>query len=133
MKIIKHCIGLIIKCLETYIEDHLFIQEITRIVTGFEIQYWNDSKVEDFYDDFSKIITQLNEYKVQQNLRNDEVKITINNGSEETKISQFNKTTLSGNGQIMFNKIKATIDNFGKSISYEEKMQIMAKLFSEII
>jgi len=119
--------------LNPYIEDHLFIQEITRIVTGFEIQYWNDSKVEDFYDDFSKIITQLNEYKVQQNLRNDEVKITINNGSEETKISQFNKTTLSGNGQIMFNKIKATIDNFGKSISYEEKMQIMAKLFSEII
>ena len=34
---------------------------------------------------------------------------------------------------MMFNKMKATIDNFGESISYEEKMQVLAKLFSEIM
>ena len=62
-----------------------------------------------------------------------EIKITINTGDEKEKVTQFNKTELSGTSQMMFNKMKATIDNFGESISYEEKMQVLAKLFSEIM
>ena len=48
-------------------------------------------------------------------------------------ITQFNKGELSGNSQLMFNKIKSTIDNFGESLSYDEKMQVLAKIFSEIM
>ena len=35
--------------------------------------------------------------------------------------------------QIMFNKMKTTIDNFGQALSQEEKMQIVAKLLEEIM
>ncbi|MEG0109117.1 MAG: hypothetical protein RR705_09755, partial [Lachnospiraceae bacterium] len=113
-------------------EDDL-IQELGRIITGFEIVYWNDSKIEDFYEAFTKMVSQLNDYTVQGTVGSDEIKITINAGEDEEKITQFNKTELSGNSQVMFNKMKSTIDNFGESISYEEKMQVLAKLFSEII
>lgn len=113
--------------------DSEIVQGLGKIVTGFEIEYWNDSKVEDFYEAFSKMVVQLNNYVVQETVSSDEIKITINTGDEEEKVTQFNKTELSGTSQTMFNKIKATIDNFGESISYEEKMQVLAKLFSEIM
>ncbi|SCP97764.1 hypothetical protein SAMN05421730_101369 [Anaerobium acetethylicum] len=109
------------------------IQELGKIVTGFEIEYWNDSKVEDFYEAFSKMVAQLNNYVVQDTVGSDEIKITISTGDEEEKITQFNKTELSANSQMMFNKMKATIENFGESISYEEKMQVLTRLFSEIM
>jgi len=113
--------------------DDATIQELGKIVTGFEIEYWNDSKVEDFYEAFAKMVLQLNDYVVQDTVGSDEIKIIINAGDEDEKITQFNKKELSGNSEIMFNKMKSTIDNFGESISYEEKIQVLARLFSEIM
>lgn len=113
--------------------DEDTIQELGKIVTGFEIEYWNDSKIEDFYEAFSKMVLQLNDYVVQDTVGSDEIKITINAGADQEKITQFNKTELSVKSQMMFNKMKSTIDNFGESISYEEKMQVLARLFSEIM
>lgn len=115
------------------ISDADIVQELGKIVTGFEVEYWNDSKVEDFYDAFLKMVTQLNDYVIQNIVGSDEIKITINMGNEEGKVTQFNKAELSERSQMMFNKMKATIDNFGESIAYEEKMQVLAKLFSEIM
>lgn len=115
------------------ISDDEMVQEIGKIVTGFEIEYWNDSKIEDFYDEFSKMVTQLNEYQVQDNVGTNEIKVTISTGNEKEKITQFSKAELSGNSQLMFNKIKSTIENFGESISYDEKMQVLAKIFSEMM
>lgn len=113
--------------------DSEIVQELGRIVTGFEVEYWNDSKVEDFYEAFLKMVRQLNDYIVQKTVGSDEIKITINTGNDKEKITQFNKIELSGTSQMMFNKMKATIDNFGEAISYEEKMQVLAKLFSEVM
>lgn len=113
--------------------DEKIVQELGRVVTGFEIEYWNDSKIEDFYEAFSKMVAQLNNYQVQDNVGTDEIKVTIWTGNEEEKITQFNKGELSGTSQLMFNKIKSTIDNFGESLSYDEKMQVLAKIFSEIM
>lgn len=113
--------------------DEEIVQDLGRVVTGFEIEYWNDSKIEDFYEAFSKTVTQLNNYQVQDNVGVNEIKVTISTGNEEEKITQFNKGELSGTSQLMFNKIKSTIDNFGESLSYDEKMQVLAKIFSEIM
>ena len=113
--------------------DEETIQELGKIVTGFEIEYWNDSKIEDFYEALSKMVLQLNDYVVQDTVGSDEIKITINAGADLEKITQFNKTELSVKSQMMFNKMKSTIDNFGESISYEEKMQVLARLFTEIM
>lgn len=114
-------------------DDEEIIQDLGRVVTGFEIEYWNDSKIEDFYEVFSKMVTQLNNYQVQDNVGADEIKVIISTGNEEEKITQFNKGELSRTSMLMFNKIKSTIDNFGESLSYDEKMQVLAKIFSEIM
>ena len=48
-------------------------------------------------------------------------------------ISRFSEEELSTNGQVMLNKIKSTIKNFGESLSYEEKLNVMSLIFKDII
>lgn len=114
-------------------EDSAVIQDLANVITGFGVDYWNDSKIEDFEEILRKVYAQLEGYTVRDELSDDEVKIVIQTGGEELRTTQFDKQRLSSNGQIMFNKMKATISNFGESISQEEKMQIIARLLEEIM
>lgn len=114
-------------------EDATVIQDLANVITGFGVDYWNDSKIEDFEDILRRVFAQLEGYTVKDELSDDEVKIVIQTGGEELRTTQFDKQDLSSNGQIMFNKMKATISNFGESISQEEKMQIIAMLLEEIM
>ena len=114
-------------------EDVAVIQDLANVMTGFGVDYWNDSKIEDFEEILRKVFAQLEGYTVKDELSDDEVKIVIQTGGEELRTTQFDKQDLSSNGQIMFNKMKATISNFGESISQEEKMQIIARLLEEIM
>ena len=66
-------------------------------------------------------------------MEDNEVKIIIQAGNEKLRSTQFDKQELSGNGQVMFNKMKTTLENFGQSLSQEEKMQIVARLLEEIM
>ncbi len=114
-------------------EDSVVIQDLANVITGFGVNYWNDSKIEDFEEILRRILSQLDGYTVKDELSDDEVKIVIHSGGEELRTTQFDKQDLSSNGKIMFNKMKATINNFGESISQEEKMQVLAKLLEEIM
>ena len=48
-------------------------------------------------------------------------------------ISQFSQNELTTAGQTMLNKMKNTIGSFGGSLSYEEKISIMAQLLKDVI
>lgn len=122
-----------LKKLQSNTDDEKVLQELANVVTSFGIDYWNDNKIEDFEETLKKVIAQLNDYVVSDDLSDDEIKIIIQSGGEELRTTQFDKQELSGNGQIMFNKMKATINNFGQAISQEEKMQIIARLLEEVM
>ncbi len=109
------------------------IQDLANVITGFGVDYWNDSKIDDFEEILRKIYSQLEEYVVKEKLSDNEIKIIIQSGDENVITTQFDKHSLSSNGKIMFNKMRATISNFGESISQEEKMQIIARLLEEIM
>lgn len=113
--------------------DHSFVKDMAKLVSGFEIEYWNDSKVDDFGEEFEKIIQQLEDYQAHEEMSDNEIKIIIQSGGEDSKVTQFDKQELNINGQMMFNKMKTALDSFGQSLSYEEKMQVFARLLSEIM
>ncbi|MBD5482601.1 MAG: hypothetical protein HDR15_08815 [Lachnospiraceae bacterium] len=114
-------------------EDNKFIDELAQVITGFEIAYWNDSKMDDLYDTLARIRTQLENFEVKESLEDNEVKIIIQAGNENLRSTQFDKQELSRNGQVMLNKMKSTLENFGQSLSQEEKMQIITRLLEEIM
>ena len=60
------------------------------------------------------------------------MKVTIQKGGKDELVKQFDRKELTTNAKMMFNKMKSTLDNFGQSISYEEKIQIITMLFEEM-
>lgn len=115
------------------LDERSFILNLAKIITGFELDYWADSKMEDFEDAFMEIVNRLNEYNPGEGIQSGEMKITIDSGDGNPVISQFSQEELSQTGQMMLNKINATLNSFGASISYEEKISIMTKILKSII
>lgn len=121
-----------IQDMDLYEQDTTFISDIAKLVTGFEIEYWNDSKIDEFDNELMRIAQQLEDYHVQEVVSDNEMKIIIQSGSDEVKVTQFNKQELNTNGQVLFNKLKSALNDFGEAVSYEEKMQVISRLFVEI-
>lgn len=113
--------------------EEKFINELAKAVTGFELSYWADNKINDFEEILRDTVNRLHEYDPTEGLQEGEMKITIESADGNPVISQFSQSELSSTGQTMLNKIKSTLGNFGGSISYEEKISIMAQILKEII
>lgn len=110
-----------------------FVNELAKAVTGFELSYWTDNKINDFEEILRDTVNRLHEYDPAEGLQEGEMKITIESADGNPIISQFSQSELSSTGQMMLNKMKNTLGNFGGSISYEEKISIMAQILKEII
>lgn len=113
-------------------DDYTWVNKIAKAITGFEIEYWNDDKEEEFEKCLQKIIRKFEDVPEEQNVSENEIKL-IYEGNGSQRIAQFEKAELSSMSQVMFNKMKSTIDNFGESLNAEEKMQVLVKLLSEIM
>ncbi len=117
---------------ETSKDDYTWVNRIANAVTGFEIEYWNDDKEIEIEEGLFKVLKQLQETSDSKENSENEIRLVLE-GKNEHKIAQFENTELSSMSQVMFNKMKSTIDNFGQSLSPEEKMQVLTKLLSEIM
>lgn len=115
-----------------YTEEE-FVNELAKAVTGFELNYWSDNKINDFEEILKDTINRLHEYDPTEGLQEGEMKITIESADGNPIISQFSQGELSSTGQMMLNKMKNTLGNFGGSISYEEKISVVAQILKEII
>ena len=105
-----------------------FVLELARVVTGFELAYWGDNKVTDFEEILEKAVNNLNDYNPEDGLQNGEMKVTIESSDGNPVIMQFSKDEYSSAGKTMLTKMKKTLDDFGESIDYEEKISIMTEI-----
>ncbi len=110
-----------------------FVLELARVTTGFELTYWTDNKINDFEEILKEAFKKLSEYNPEEGLRQGEMKITIEAAGGAPLITQFSNDKLSATGKTMLKKMKNTINDFGESISYEEKISIITEIMKEII
>lgn len=110
-----------------------FVRKLAKVISGFEIEYWNDSKIEEFEEGFASVLNRLNDTPQLDSFDDKNVKVTIDTGDKNKIVSEFSKGELSSIGQLMFNKLHTDIENFGESISYEEKINIITRLLRDAI
>ena len=115
------------------VTDRELVETLAKILTGFEIEFWSDSKNEDFSEILGTILAKLDGYEPTDELGEGDIKMTLEYGNQAPVISRFSEGQLSTNGQMMLNKIKSTIKNFGESLNYEEKLNVMSLIFKDII
>ena len=113
-------------------EDRIWVNRIANAITGFEVEYWNDEKEAELKDCLLKLIRQFEEAPTNEEPTENGIRLVLEDEGSQ-KVAQLNNKELSSMSQTMFNKMKSTIENFGQALSPEEKIQVLAKLLSEII
>ena len=116
-----------------FVDDNDVATGLAKVISGFEIEYWNDSKLNDFQEDLATIIGKLAGYTNEDVFDDKDIRVTIDTGDENKIVSEFSRGELSSTGQLMLNKLRSDIDNFGESISYEEKINIITRILRDAI
>ncbi len=113
--------------------DHELIMKLSKALTGFELLYWNDSHKAEFMSRLAEIKAKLDAYVVSDELGEKETRMTLKtaNGNEKTVV--FDQSGLSTLGKTVKNKINSTFNNYGLSISYDEKVQILLSMLEELM
>jgi hypothetical protein len=114
-------------------KDNEVIDRMAKLLTGFEIIYWNDSHKEEFIKRILDIKNTLDSYTANDKLSVGESSIIIKDSNGTEKMRIFESKELSTTSKTMKNKIKATFDNFGQSVAYDEKVQVLVSLLGDLL
>lgn len=113
--------------------DYEIILALSKVLTGFELVYWNDSHKDEFVSHLEEIKNKLDSYGADDVLTEQEAKITLFTSKGVEKTVVFDKSELGTLSQTVKNKINATFSNFGMAITYDEKVQIVLSLLEDLM
>lgn len=113
--------------------DFDLIMKLSKALTGFELLYWNDTHRDEFMNRLTEIKTKLDAYVSSDKLGEKETRMTLSTANGNVKTVVFDQSGLNTISQTVKNKINATFNNFGLSIGYDEKMQILLSLLEELM
>lgn len=113
--------------------DNDLVMKLSKALTGFELLYWNDSHKAEFMTRLADIKTKLDAYVVSDVLGEKETLMTLKTANGQEKTVVFDQSGLSTLGQTVKNKIHSTFNNYGLSIGYDEKVQILLSMLEELM
>ena len=111
-------------------DDHSIIARLAKDLTGLELVYWNDSTIDDFAHKITDVKKTLDDYDPSAK-EGKETQLKLVSPSGDERIVSFEQSELSSLGQTMKNKIQSTFQNYGMSVSYEEKLQILLSILND--
>lgn len=113
--------------------DSHIVGILSKVLTGLDLSYWNDSHYDELVQRLSEIKEKLDSYKESTSLTGSEMRITLQvaNGKEKTVV--FDRSELSKMSITAKNKIISTFRNYGLAISYDDKVQIVLSVLEDIL
>ena len=109
-----------------------FIREVTKRVSGLEYSFWSDSHVDDFMMAIHKIVDTINSYDPNVARSETETMVTIAN-QNGSKSVLFDNSEMDNFAITAKNKMAAVFDNFGLSLSHDNKVQIVLSLLNDLM
>ncbi len=117
-----------VKELTTHDENDI-IEKISKIVTGFYIEDWQPNEINNFKEELEKIINNINE--LDQNSVDSSNKITLISGDEKIEKYLSNSDELSALGNTMKNNIEEIINEYGDSLTEQEKISVLIDIMKK--
>lgn len=99
------------------------IEKISKIVTGYYIEDWQPSGLNTFEDELLKILNNVK--NIDKNQINESNKITLVSGDEKIEKYLSSNTEISAIGSTMKSNIEELIEEYGESLSEEEKITVL--------
>ena len=117
-----------VKELTTHDENDI-IEKISKIVTGFYIEDWQPNEMNNLKEELQKIINNVKESD-QKNVDYSN-KITLINGSEKIEKYLSSDDELSALGNTMKNNIEEIINEYGDSLTEQEKISVLIDIMKK--
>ncbi len=106
---------------------------LSKSLTGFELMYWSDSHKEEFIGKLKDIKKKLDSYVVKSTLGAAETRMTLRTSDGHERAIVFDRGELSPLSQTIKNKIGSTFKNYGLSITYDDKIQVLLSLIEDLM
>ena len=113
--------------------DTSIVAYLAKTLTGIELSYWNDNHKNDFDERIHEIKIKLDAYQDTGVLSDAETRMTLTSANGEIKTVVFDDLGLSDLSKTVKNKINSTFGNFGLSITYDDKVQILLSLLNDLM
>ena len=113
-------------------DEHKIIFELCRLVTGIDLADWNDSTIDKFKETLANSVKKIADYESSDSTVNGDngIELTFNGVTVSKTFSTLEPTPL---GQTVLNNIEASLEEYGDSISPDEKLAILFNIIKEII
>ena len=117
-----------IKDLTTHDENSI-IEKISKIITGFYIEDWQPNEMDGFKSELEQIINNINESG--RNKVDSSNKITLISGNEKIEKYLSSNDELSALGNTMKNNIEEVINEYGDSLTEQEKISVLIDIMKK--
>lgn len=116
-------------------DESLFIQRLAKAFTFLRIDDWNENTVDVFLRDlkaFKDTVEDFNSQKakVAQGATSYEIIFTDSNGEKVLKC--FDKAEYSNRAKLLLNEISTALEEMGRSITEQEKRQVLIELLEKL-
>jgi hypothetical protein len=135
-KSFDYCTNAFLEFASTVNESELdcnIIVSLAKSLTGFELMYWSDAHKAEFLNKLSDIKEKLDAYEVRDSLGESETQMTLRTSDGHGKTVVFDRSKLSPLSQTIKNKINATFNNYGMSVTYDDKVQVLLSLIEDLM
>lgn len=117
-----------IKMLTTHDENDV-IEKMSKIMTGYYIEDWQPNDYEEFINSIHDILLNVKDNEnTSENLSN---KITLFDGNEKIEKYLSDATEISAIGHTMKNNIEDLIDEYGESLTEQEKISVLVDIIKK--
>lgn len=113
--------------------DYDLMLRLARALTGLDLVYWNDNHRTEFLERFLAVYEKLRTYGESETISEHETKMMLITSNGQEKSIVFDREELSSLSKTVKNKINTTFGNYGLSISYDEKVQILLSLIEDLL
>lgn len=117
-----------VKDLTTHDENDI-IEKISKIITGFYIEDWQPNEMDNFKNELALIIKNIND--TDQNSFDSSNKITLISGNEKIEKYLSSDDELSALGNTMKNNIEEIINEYGDSLTEQEKISVLIDIMKK--
>ena len=110
-------------------DENDIVEKISKIITGFYVEDWQPNELKNYENELNKIINNIKKIDIDKVNANN--KITLVNGSEKIEKYLSSNDNISAIGTTMKNNIEEIIDEYGASLSEQEKINILINIIKK--
>lgn len=120
-----------ISSLNTY-DDNVVIKKMAKIVTDIHIENWNDNSIVEFTEELQKIKNEV------ENIHDEELSKPAKNkllfvDSNSKEVIRYYDNVSENVGYLLRNTISEALDEFGETISINDKIAVLVEMLEKVL